>query len=151
MAGKSGVDGREVRDDGDDDDGPNFNVSFGIAFASMLLLSALISIDDVSAPSRPNSSRDHSEMLSYVPSYEYPPANIAALSFSRFRSRFSFLSCILSLGDFECSPCFSLFFVLSFLSFFFFTFIMPISLSFFSFLPSFEPLSLFFLRLISSP
>lgn len=37
----SGVDGRDVRDDGEDEDGANFNVSFGIALVSKLLLSVL--------------------------------------------------------------------------------------------------------------
>lgn len=39
--GKSGVDGRDVREDGDDEDGGSFKVNFGTVLVSMLLLSVL--------------------------------------------------------------------------------------------------------------
>lgn len=68
LMGKSGVDGRDVLDDGDDEDGANLSVNFGIVLASKLLLSALKVAfkSDRSAScecsgSFENASRGHSE------------------------------------------------------------------------------------------
>lgn len=69
LMGKSGVDGLDVRiDDGDDEDGGNLSVNFGIVLASKLLLSALKvafksdrSASCECSESFENASRGHSE------------------------------------------------------------------------------------------
>lgn len=68
LIGKSGVDGRDVREDGDDEDGANLSVNFGIAFVSRLLLSVLnVAFTSELSPnwewsgSFENESRGHSE------------------------------------------------------------------------------------------